>query len=168
MFGANVNESSIKEAIERIKDKFNSDVFSFEVLESGGGYHFLTKPAYQESISSLLKQKSKRKLSTSALETLSIIAYKQPITKSYIEQIRGVNCDYSVQKLLEKDLIVILGKSDAVGKPIIYGTTTKFMDYFGINNLSELPILKDLIPQENEIGETNEAWKIRNRKNTFK
>ena len=157
MFGTNVNETSIIDSISSLIKKFEKDDFSFQIIESGGGYQFLTKPAYQSSISSLLKQKSKRKLSTSALETLSIIAYKQPITKSYIEQIRGVNCDYSVQKLLEKNLVVIEGKSDAVGKPLLYGTTTRFMDYFGINNISELPVLKDLIQDENEIGETNEA-----------
>lgn len=156
MFDSTISKESIIEAIEVIVSKYKSDEFSFQIIKSGGGYQFLTKPAYQESISALLKLKSKRKLSTSALETLSIIAYKQPITKSYIEQIRGVNCDYSVHKLLDKDLVEIKGKSDSVGKPLLYGTTPRFMDYFGINSIDELPVLKDLVAEENEIGSKNE------------
>ena len=93
-------------------------------------------------INLLQAQRSKKKLSQAALETLAIIAYKQPATKTDIEQIRGVNCDYSIQKLLEKELIAITGKSEAVGKPILYGTSNLFMDYFGINNMEELPSYK--------------------------
>ena len=92
-------------------------------------------------------------MSNSSLETLSIIAYKQPVTKGEVEQIRGVGCDYAVQKLLEKELIEIKGKADSIGKPILYGTSDKFMDYFGINDLSDLPTLKDFASTENEIGE---------------
>ena len=95
-------------------------------------------------------------MSTSALETLAIVAYKQPITKSEVEQIRGVNCDYAIQKLLEKELIEIKGKADTVGKPLIYGTNDKFMDYFGINSLNDLPTPKDFRQEENEIGENKE------------
>jgi segregation and condensation protein B len=104
----------------------------------------------------MLKQQSRRRLSNSALETLSIIAYKQPVIKSEIEKIRGVNCDYSIQKLLEKELIEIRGKSDAVGRPLIYGTSAKFMEYFGINDLKDLPTPKDFAPEENTIGEERE------------
>jgi len=152
MFDSELNRETIENSIQTLVEKYNKEEYAFYIVESGGGFQFLTKPAYQSSINSLLKQKSKRKLSTSALETLSIIAYKQPITKSYIEKIRGVNCDYSVQRLLEKNLIEIQGKSDTVGKPLLYGTTSKFMDYFGINNINELPVLKDLVTEENEIG----------------
>ena len=125
-------------------------------MESGGGFQFLTKPAYQASIGILLKQQSKKRLSKSALETLSIIAYKQPVTKAEMEQIRGVSCDYTVQKLLEKELVEIRGKSEGVGRPILYGTSPKFMDYFGINDLKELPTPKDFAVPENEIGDNNE------------
>jgi segregation and condensation protein B len=119
----------------------------------GGGYQFLTKPAYQVSIGILLKQQSQKRLSTAQLETLAIIAYKQPITKGEVEQIRGVNSDYSVQKLLEKELIEIKGKSDGAGRPLIYGTSDKFMEYFGINSMQELPHPKDFSQPENQIGE---------------
>lgn len=158
MFDAKIPVEDINISIESIRKKYSSDSYSFEVVESGGGYQFLTKPAYQASIGILLKNKTKRKLSTSAMETLSIIAYKQPTTKGEIEQIRGVNCDYAVQKLLEKELIEIKGKSESVGKPLLYGTSQKFMDYFGINSINQLPQLKDLMVKEsdNEVGEQQE------------
>ena len=91
-----------------------------------------------------------------SLETLSIIAYKQPVTKSEIEKIRGVNCDYTIQKLLDKELIEIEGKSEKVGRPLIYGTSVKFMDYFGINSLNQLPTIKDFQKEENSIGDETE------------
>ena len=116
----------------------------------------MTKPAYQASIGIMLKQQSKKRLSTSALETLSIIAYKQPISKTEIENIRGVNCDYAVQKLLDKGLVEIRGKAETIGRPILYGTSPKFMEYFGINDLNELPTPKDFTQEVNTIGESPE------------
>jgi len=156
MFEADISLSDVEDAIITLQEKYASEDYSFEPTKSGGGYQFLTKPAYQTSIGILLKQQSKKRLSNSALETLAIIAYKQPVTKVEVEQIRGVSCDYSIQKLLEKELIEIKGKSDAVGRPIIYGTSQNFIDYFGINNINELPTIKDFIQSENEIGEENE------------
>ncbi len=156
MFDADVPETDISNGLEELKQRFVKDDHAFELVKSGGGFQFLTKPAYQASIGILLKQQSKRRLSNSALETLAIIAYKQPVTKSEIEQIRGVNCDYAVQKLLEKELIEIQGKSEGIGRPILYGTSPKFMDYFGINDLKELPTPKDFNLEENTIGEENE------------
>ena len=154
MFEADVPMKDIEKGLEAIAEKYSSEEFPFEVVKSGGGYQFLTKPAYQASIGILLKQQSKRRLSASAMETLSIIAYKQPVTKSEIEQIRGVNCDYTVQKLLEKELVEIKGKSESVGRPLLYGTSDKFMDYFGINDLKDLPTPKDFANPENEIGDS--------------
>ncbi len=87
---------------------------------------------------------------------MAIIAYRQPITKLEIEQIRGVNCDYTIQKLLEKELIAISGKADSVGKPLLYTTSNLFMDYFGLKSLADLPQLKDLVAESNEIGEQSE------------
>lgn len=153
MFEADVPSKDIAEALANIDKKYKNDQFSFELIRSGGGYQFLTKPAYQASIGIMLKQQSKRRLSTSALETLSIIAYKQPVTKLEMEQIRGVNCDYSVNRLLDKRLIEIKGKAETIGRPILYGTSEMFMDYFGINDISELPTPKDFAQPENEIGE---------------
>ena len=156
MFDADIPDEDISNGLEEVKNKFSTEDHSFELIKSGGGYQFLTKPAYQASIGILLKQQSKRRLSNSALETLAIIAYKQPLTKSEMEQIRGVNCDYAVQKLLEKELIEIKGKSEGIGRPLLYGTNDKFMDYFGINDLKELPSPKDFAQEENTIGQENE------------
>lgn len=152
MFEADVPLEHILKGIEDIMLKYENDSYAFQVYHLGGGYQFLTKPAYQASISIFLKQQSKKRLSTSALETLSIIAYKQPVTKGQIEQIRGVNCDYTIQKLLEKELVDIKGKADGVGRPLLYGTSGKFMEYFGINRLADLPTPKDFSTDENAIG----------------
>lgn len=156
MFNADVPEEDIYGAIQRLEEKFMAEEFSFQLYKAAGGYQFLTKPAYQASISILLKQQSKKRLSTSAMETLSIIAYKQPISKTEIENIRGVNCDYAVQKLLDKGLIEITGKADSIGRPMLYGTTAKFMEYFGISDLAELPVPKDVNTEINTIGESSD------------
>lgn len=156
MFEADVPEEDIDQAISKIHERYEAGEFSFSLVKSGGGFQFLTKPAYQASIGILLKQQSKKRLSTSALETLAIIAYKQPVTKTSVEQIRGVNCDYAIQKLLEKELIELRGKSDGVGRPILYGTSQKFMDYFGINDIRDLPSPKDFAVEENVIGKEEE------------
>lgn len=156
MFETDIPSLDIDLAIESLIKKFQDDTFSFSITKIADGYQFLTKPAYQASISIYLKQKSKKRLSASAIETLAIIAYKQPITKTEIEQIRGVNCDYVVQKLLEKELLEIKGKADSIGRPMLYGTNQKFMEYFGINNLEELPQIKDFESKSNEIGEIDE------------
>lgn len=157
MFGADVPEDDIKGAIDRIEEKFTAEEFSFQLNKAAGGYQFLTKPAYQASIGILLKQQSKKRLSTAAMETLSIIAYKQPISKTEVENIRGVNCDYAVQKLMDKGLIEIKGKSESVGRPMLYGTTTKFMEYFGINDLTEMPVPKEFSQEVSIIGENSDS-----------
>ena len=156
MFEADLPTEDITGSLAKLQEKFDTDDFAISLVQSGGGYQFLTKPAYQSSIGILLKQQSKKRLSNSSLETLSIIAYKQPVTKTQIELIRGVNCDYAVQKLLEKGLVEIRGKSDGVGRPLLYGTSPHFMDYFGINDLKELPTPKDFAPEDNTIGDAQE------------
>ena len=155
-YQSKIETTSILASINSIKEKFSSDNFSFEVIHVAGGYQFLTKPAFQSSVGSILKQKIKKRLSTSAMETLAIIAYRQPVSKPELEKIRGVNCDYAIQKLLEKELIEIAGKSDGPGRPTIYRTSKKFMDYFGINHIGQLPELKELEPFENKIGEDSD------------
>jgi len=90
------------------------------------------------------------------METLAIIAYKQPVTKSELEEIRGVSCDYALQKLLEKELVLITGRSESPGRPLLYGTSDKFMDYMGIRSLNDLPRPKDFKETENVIGEASE------------
>lgn len=141
----------VEAAMEGIKEKYDAEFYAFELKQSGGGWQFLTKPMYHKTVALLNGDKFIKKLSTAALETLAIIAYKQPITKSEIESIRGVNCDYAVQKLLEKDLVIISGRNeDAVGKPLIYATSKSFMDYFGINSADELPKISEVLMEEFE------------------
>ncbi len=148
----------VVEAIKAIEEKYCSEFYSFEIIQSGGGWQFLTKKEYHKTIAQLSGDKFLKKLSVASLETLSIIAYKQPVTKSDIEIIRGVNCDYAVQKLLEKELVVIAGrKEDAPGKPLIYTTSKSFMDYFGINSPDDLPKIQEVLNQE-----IIEATKIEN------
>ena len=141
----------IETAVDGIKEKYDSEFYAFELKQIGGGWQFLTKPAFHKTVAQLNGDKFIKKLSTAALETLAIIAYKQPITKSEIESIRGVNCDYAVQKLLEKDLVIISGRNeDAVGKPLIYATSKSFMDYFGINRPEDLPQISELLLEKYE------------------
>jgi len=142
--------------LQNIAQKYSDKNLAIELVKVNNGYQFLTKKDYHQIISLLQMQRAKKKLSQAALETLAIIAYKQPVTKPDIEQIRGVNCDYSIQRLLEKELIAIVGKSDSIGKPILYGTSGVFMDYFGINNINELPQLKEFTDNTASIGEQTE------------
>ncbi len=155
----------VEAAVEGIREKYSSEFYAFELKQSGGGWQFLTKMEYHKTIAQLNGDKFLKRLSNAALETLAIIAYKQPITKSEIESIRGVNCDYAVQKLLEKDLVVIAGRNEeAVGKPLIYTTSKSFMDYFGINTKEDLPKINEVLMEElvqaTVIDHTNSAEEI--------
>lgn len=147
-------EEEVLEKIKQIQFRYNDGSSAIELVKLAGGYQFLTKKEMLPIINQLNIQKSKKKLSQAALETLSIVAYRQPITKLEVEQIRGVNCDYTVQKLLDKDLISISGKAEGPGRPILYGLSDYFLDYFGINSITDLPQLKDF--EENSISEVGE------------
>lgn len=143
------SNDQVEAAIEGIREKYDAEFYAFELKQSGGGWQFLTKPEFHKTVALLNGDKFIKRLSAASLETLAIIAYKQPITKSEIESIRGVNCDYAVQKLLEKDLVIISGRNeDAVGKPLIYSTSRSFMDYFGINSAEELPKINEVLMEE--------------------
>ena len=155
-FEQDFTDLDIQQHLNSIKAKYQNDELAIELVKLGNGYQFLTKKVYHPIINQLQLQQSKKKLSQAAIETLAIIAYKQPVTKVDVEQIRGVNSEYSIQKLLEKELIVIAGKSETVGKPILYATSNLFMDYFGINSIGELPQIKDFIDSTTTIGEQQE------------
>jgi segregation and condensation protein B len=145
----NLSEDQVRSALDTIQAKYDTAFHSFTLKEIGGGFQFLTKPEYHRAIAKLNGDKFMKRLSTAAMETLAIIAYKQPITKGDIEYIRGVSCDYSIQKLLEKELIVISGRNEeAVGKPLLYNSSKNFMDYLGLNNLDDLPKLSEIVPNE--------------------
>lgn len=144
-----VEPALIENALDAIDEKYSSAHFPFELKHVGGGYLFLTKKDYHSTVIQLNQDKHIKKLSASAMETLAIISYKQPITKSDIEYIRGVSCDYSIQKLLEKELIQISGRNEqAVGKPLLYTTSANLMNYLGINSPDELPALKEVANTE--------------------
>ena len=136
-------------ALEGIVEKYSSEFYPFEIRQSGGGWQFLTKKEYHRTVAQLNGEKYLKRLSAAALETLAIIAYKQPITKGEIEAIRGVSSDYSVQKLLEKELIVISGRNEKLpGHPLVYSTSKAFMDYFGINSPEDLPKIKEILSDQ--------------------
>ena len=151
-----ITDTQVQESLAIIQNKYSEKTFAIELVSLNNGYQFLTKKEYHQTVNQLQLHRSKKKLSQAAMETLAIIAYRQPITKLEIEQIRGVNSDYSVQRLLEKELISIEGKAETPGRPILYTTSSLFMDYFGLNNLSQLPQLKDITRAENTIGENAE------------
>lgn len=144
-----ISLDQVESCIEGIKEKYASEFYPFEVKESGGGLQFLTKKDFHTTLAQLNGDKFLKKLSTAALESLAIIAYKQPITKGEIERIRGVNSDYSVQKLLEKELIVIAGRNENMpGHPLVYTTSKNFMDYFGINTTDDLPKIREVLAEQ--------------------
>ena len=149
-----VKEDDILEVIKSLQEKYAADDYAFELVEIAEGYQFMTKGAYHNTIAIHLKQTTKKRLTRAALETLAIVAYKQPVNKSDLEAIRGVNCDYALQKLLEKELVIITGRSEGPGRPLLYSTSEKFMDYLGIKSLTDLPKPKDFKEVENMIGET--------------
>jgi segregation and condensation protein B len=139
----------VEASLEGITEKYSADFYPFEVKQSGGGWQFLTRPAFHKTVAQLNGEKFLKRLSAASLETLAIIAYKQPVTKGEIESIRGVSSDYAVQKLLEKELIIISGRNEkAVGQPLLYSTSKNFMDYFGINSADELPKIKEVLAEQ--------------------
>jgi segregation and condensation protein B len=144
-----VTLDQVESCIQGIQEKYSSEFYPFEVKSSGGGLQFLTKKEYHKTLAQLNGDKFLKRLSSAAMESLAIIAYKQPITKGEIERIRGVNSDYSVQKLLEKELIVIAGRNESMpGHPLVYTTSKNFMDYFGINSTDDLPKIREVLAEQ--------------------
>ena len=139
----------VEAALEGITEKYSADFYPFEMKMSGGGWQFLTRKEYHKTVAQLNGDKFLKRLSAAAMETLAIVAYKQPVTKGEIEAIRGVSSDYAVQKLLEKELIVISGRNEkSPGQPLLYSTSKNFMDYFGINSSDELPKIKEVLAEQ--------------------
>jgi segregation and condensation protein B len=152
-YSISIELSQIEELIEEIRVRYLPEEYGMELREIAGGLQFMSKPAQFNVVAEYIKLTNKKKLTRASMESLAIIAYKQPISKSEVEQIRGVNSDHSVQKLLEKELIEIKGRSEGPGKPILFGTSARFMEYFGLNSLADLPKMKDFAPPVSEVGE---------------
>lgn len=140
--GLSADMKKIEEAVRELMEQYRGDEYSYRLMEIAGGFRFATKKDYAAWLAKLNKEKLKRKLSQSALETLAIIAYNQPITRGEIEAIRGVNVDYIIGALLEKDLITLKGRAETLGRPMLYGITNTFLEYIGIASINDLPPLK--------------------------
>jgi segregation and condensation protein B len=134
-----INPDTVLACIEELNREFEQTNRSIRVVKVAGGYQFATRQEFGVWLGKMVKEKSKRKLSVSALETLAVIAYKQPVTKPEVEAIRGVNADYVLHSLLERNMVTIVGRAATPGRPLLYGTTKDFLKHFGINDLSDLP-----------------------------
>lgn len=137
--GPQIEVVTIKESIALLNTKLAGENHPFHIVEIAGGYQFATRPLVAQYVSRLYKERSRRRLSGASLETLAIIAYKQPISKPDVENIRGVNCDEVLKSLLEKNLITITGRAETVGRPLLYGTTDDFLRHFGLASMRDLP-----------------------------
>lgn len=135
---------AVAQAADELRDRYDAGGHGVQVSEMAGGYLITTREPMAPWIRKLLQGKRKARLSRAALETLAIIAYKQPVTRPEIESIRGVDSGSALTTLLERDLVTIRGRSDAVGRPLLYGSTGEFLSYFGLRELSELPRPEEL------------------------
>ena len=137
------DEPSIQAAIDNLVAEFNGRAGGLQLREVAGGWQFATRPEYHEHVRAFLKSRPSAKLSLASLETLAVIAYKQPITVPEILDIRGVQSPSSIKTLLDKKLIVAKGRKEAIGRPMMYGTSKEFLIQFGLKDLSELPSIED-------------------------
>ena len=152
-----IEEKQVVEAIEALKSEYAKYNRGVSITELDGAYQMCTSPDIYEYLIRIAKQPKKYVLTDVLLETLSIIAYKQPITKSEIEKIRGVSCDFAVSKLVEFGLCTELGRLDAPGRPMLFGTTEEFLRSFGVSSIEELPELSQSQIEEFKIEAENEA-----------
>lgn len=152
-----IDAKDIRTALLELKSEYENLGRSFKVYEVAGGYQMVTEPAFAEYLKKFYRVKSKDKLSKPALETLAIVAYRQPISKTEIEDIRGVNVDGVVKTLADRLLIKITGRKDAPGRPILYGTTKEFLDRFGLSSLNELPKLSEFTEADIDVSELKQG-----------
>lgn len=150
-FLRNLETGEIIESIKELNAEYAKAEKPYRIVQIAGGYQFATLPIYAEWLGRLHKEQARRKLSQSGIETLAIVSYKQPITKSDIETIRGVNCDYVLKTLLEKELVTVVGRAHAPGRPLLYGTTREFLKHFGLNEITDLPRPREI---EEILGES--------------
>jgi segregation and condensation protein B len=143
-----LDKKKTKEIIEGMMEEYKSDKIGISLIELDGSYQMCTKPEMYEYLIKIAKQPQKRVLTDVLLETLSIIAYKQPVTRAEIEKIRGVSCDHAVNKLVEYNLVKELGRLDAPGRPLLFGTTEEFLRSFGVQSIDELPVLSPVQIEE--------------------
>ena len=145
-----LQKSEIKKSVRRLKDKYGGKC-GIQLLEFNGKLQFGTNPDYKEEVESVLNPIKERELSKATLETIAIIAYKQPVTKLEVETVRGVNCDYTMQTLLNLGMIEVVGLKDAIGHPKLYGTTDEFLRRFRLENINQLPDYESLLQSIEEL-----------------
>lgn len=146
-----LDAETIRATIAELNKEYEKADRPYRIVTIAGGYQFATRSEYAEWLGRLHREQGRRKLSQSGIETLAIIAYKQPITKAEIEKIRGVNCDYVLKTLLEKELVTVTGRAETVGRPLLYGTTKEFLKHFGLNDITDLPRPREI---EEILGES--------------
>ena len=149
-----VTDKQIDKAFEKLKERFNEN-FGIKIIKYKNKLQLCSNPEFADEISLVLNPIRERNLSKATLETIAIIAYKQPITRLDIEQIRGVNSDYAIQTLLKHNLIEVVGRKDAVGKPLLFGTTDEFLKRFDLENLDNLPNYEELLNSIQVINQTS-------------
>ena len=147
-----IEEKELKTALKEIGSEYDYEQRGFMLKRFGDKVQLATRPLYSEDVLRLLQPVQQQSLSQAAMETLAVVAYKQPVTRAEVEQIRGVKCDYSLQSLMMKGLIQEAGRKDTIGRPILYATTDTFLSHFGIQGLEDLPPLP-----ETESGATEET-----------
>jgi segregation and condensation protein B len=146
-----LDADEVEASINELNAEYERTEKPYRIVRIAGGFQFATMSSYADWIGRLYKEQSRRKLSQSGIESLAIIAYKQPVTKSDIELIRGVNCDYVLKTLLEKELVTVVGRAHAPGRPLLYGTTREFLKHFGLNEITDLPRPREI---EEILGES--------------
>lgn len=146
-----IEPETVRQSVTDLNLEYEKSGRPYRIVQIAGGYQFATLSDYAEWLGKLYKEQGRRKLSQSGVETLAIVAYKQPVTKAEIEKIRGVNCDYVIKTLLEKELLTVTGRAESVGRPLLYGTTKEFLKHFGLNDITDLPRPREI---EEILGES--------------
>ncbi|TYB30989.1 MAG: SMC-Scp complex subunit ScpB [Candidatus Mcinerneyibacterium aminivorans] len=144
-----IGKQSIKDMIEELNEEYELEDRGFKIYKMAGGYEFRSNPEYGKYLKKLFSIKKDYKLSKSVLETLAIVAYNQPVTRMEVEMVRNVDSTYVLNKLIDLEMIKVVGQKDSPGRPLLYGTTSKFLEYFGLDSLSDLPELSEI---EEDIG----------------
>jgi segregation and condensation protein B len=141
---AEVPQRLVRQAIERLNERYEQVAAAFRIEEVAGGYQMLTLPEYHDVLGRLLRARSDSKLSQAAMEALAIVAYRQPIIRADVENIRGVACGEVIRSLIEKNMVKIVGRAEVLGRPMLYGTTRRFLEVFGLASLDDLPRVEEL------------------------
>ena len=155
-FIENVSVREIKKAVSNLNLEYTQTNRSFQIVEVAGGYQMVSRDSFAPWLRKFFQKRIRSRLSQAALESLSVIAFNQPISKSNIEIIRGVNCDGVVKTLLDRKLVTIVGRADGPGRPLLYATTREFLRYFGVNELSDLPKpreIEEILKEDNVLPE---------------